>query len=178
MPSFAKELMMKELEKEFKNSSCAFFSSFKALSVADISEFRRTVEKVSKRSMVLKHAMAKKIFSASSLGEAESFLKGQVLVTFASGEPQVVSKTIVDFAKKNNDKLAPAGLIFENKVYNADYVKQLAKLPSRREMLTQVVIRVKSPISGFVMTLSQVLRGFVTALGEIKKLKEAQTQAA
>lgn len=177
MPSLAKELMMKELEKEFKNSSCAFFSSFKALSVADISEFRRTVEKVSKRSMVLKHAMAKKIFSASNVGEAESFLKGQVLVTFASGEPQVVSKTIVDFAKKN-DKLAPAGLIFENKVYNADYVKQLAKLPSRHEMLTQVVIRVKSPISGFVMTLSQVLRGFVTALGEIKKMKEAQPQAA
>lgn len=176
MPSLAKELMMKELEAEFKNSSCAFFSSFKALSVADISDFRRTVEKVSRRSMVLKHAMAKKIFSTSNLGEAESFLKGQVLVTFAAGEPQIVSKTIVDFAKKNNDKLAPAGLIFENKVYSADYVKQLAKLPSRHEMLTQVVIRVKSPISGFVMTLSQVLRGFVTALGEIKKLKEAQPQ--
>lgn len=168
---------MKELEKEFKNNSCIFFSSFNKLSVADISEFRRSVEKVSKRSMVVKHAMAKKIFSASNVGEAENFLKGQVLVTFASGEPQVVSKTIMEFSKKN-DKLAPAGVIFENKVYDAEFVKRLAKLPSRHELLTQAVIRIKSPISGFVMTLSQVLRGVVVALNEIKKQKEAQPQAA
>ena len=177
MPSLAKEWMMKELEKEFKNNSCAFFSNFKGLSVADISEFRRSVEKVSKRSLVLKHAMAKKIFSTSNVMEAENFLKGQVLVTFASGEPQMVSKRIVDFAKKN-DKLTPAGVIFENKVYDAEFVKRLAKLPSRHELLTQVVVRVKSPISGFVMTLSQVLRGLVTALSEIKKQKETQPQTA
>ncbi len=177
MPSLAKELMMKELEKEFKNNSCAFFSSFDKLSVADISEFRRSIEKVSKRSMVVKHAMAKKIFSVSKIAEAEKLLKGQILVTFASGEPQLVSKTIVDFAKKN-DKLSPAGLILENKVYDAEFVKRLAKLPSRHELLTQVVIRVKSPISGFVMTLSQVLRGLVTVVSEIKKQKEAQPQAA
>ena len=177
MPSLAKELMMRELEKEFKNNSCAFFSSFQKLSVADISEFRRTVEKVSKRSMVVKHAMAKKIFSTSNISEAEIFLKGQILVTFASGEPQLVSKTIVDFSKKN-DKLAPAGVIFENKVYDAEFVRRLAKLPSRHELLTQIVVRVKSPISGFVMTLNQVLRGFVVALNEIKKQKEAQPQAA
>ena len=100
MPSLAKELMMKELEKEFKNSSSAFFSSFDGLSVADISDFRRTIEKVSKRSMVVKHAMAKRIFSNAKVTEAENFLKGQILVTFASGEPQIVSKTIMEFAKK------------------------------------------------------------------------------
>ncbi len=164
--------MMKELEQEFKNNACAFFSSFDKLSVADLSEYRRTMEKVAKRSVVVKHAMAKRIFSASKMTEAEKFLKGQVLVTFASGEPQLVSKTIVEFARKN-DKLAPAGAILDNKVYDVEFVKRLAKLPSRHELLTQVVVRVKSPISGFVMTLSQVLRGFVTALAEIKKKKEA-----
>ena len=177
MPSAVKELMMKEMEKEFKNNSCAFFSSFNKLSVADLSEFRRSVEKVSKRSMVVKHAMAKKIFAAAQVSDAEKFLKGQILVTFASGEPQLVSKSIVEFAKKN-DKLAPAGVILDNKVYDGEFVKRLAKLPSRHELLTQVVIRVKSPISGFVMTLNQVLRGFVIALNEIKKQKETQPQAA
>ena len=177
MPTLAKELMMKELQGEFKNSSSAFFSSFQGLSVADLSDFRRTLEKVSKRSLVIKHAMAKRIFSASKVTEAEGFLKGQVLVTFASGEPQIVSKTIVEFSKKNN-KLAPAGLILDNHVYDAEFVKRLAKLPSRHELLTQVVVRIKSPISGFVLTLNQVLRGFVVALNEIRKQKEARPQAA
>ncbi len=177
MPSPIKEIMMKELEKEFQTSSCAFFSSFDSLSVADMSDYRRALEKVSKRSMVIKHAMARKIFSASKMEAAENFLKGQILVTFGTKEPQVISKSLMDFAKTHN-KLVPAGLILDNQVYDANYVKQLAKLPSRKELLTQVVVRIKSPISGFVMTLGQLIRGFVVTLNEIKKQKEAQPQAA
>ena len=177
MPSIVKELMMKELEQEFKASSFAFFSNFDALSVLDMSDYRRALEKVSKRSMVVKHAMAKKIFSDTKTAEAENFLKGQLLVTFGSKEPQVICKALMDFAK-THDKLVPAGMIMDSKVYGADFVKQLAKLPSRQELLTQVVVRVKSPISGFVMTLGQIVRGFVVALNEIKKQKEARPQAA
>ena len=177
MPSLVKEMMMKELEQEFKANTCAFFSSFDALSVADISDYRRALGKVSKRSMEVKHAMAKKTFSASKTLEAGKFLKGQILVTFGSKEPQVISKTLMDFAK-THEKLVPAGVIMDSKVYDAEFVKQLAKLPSRQELLTQVVVRVKSPISGFVMTLGQIMRGFVVALNEIQKQKGAQPQAA
>ncbi len=68
-------------------------------------------------------------------------------------------------------------MILEDKVYDQEFVKQLAKFPTRKELLTQVVVRVKSPISGFVMTLSQVLRGLVTVLSEVKKQKEVPQAA-
>ena len=177
MPSIAKELMMQEVVKEFEKNSCAFISNFDGLSVADISDFRRSLEKVSARSLVVKHAVAKKIFAGKNVSEAEKFLKGQILVTFGVGEPQMISKAIVDFSK-GNQKLVPAGVIFENKVYDQEFVKQLAKLPSRHELLTQVVVRVKSPIAGFVSTLSQLTRGIVVALNEIKKQKEGATAPA
>ncbi len=174
MPSAVKELMMKEIEKEFEKSNCAFISSFESMSVTDLSEFRRTIEKVSSRSMVIKHAMAKKIFAKHKVSEAEKFLKGQIVVTFGSGEPQVISKTLVNYAKTNK-KLIPNGVVFESRVYDQTFVQKLAMLPSRQELLTQVVVRVQSPISGFVMTLNQVLRGFVVALNEIKKQKESKS---
>ena len=177
MPSEAKELMMQEIEKEFAKNTCAFITRFDAISVADLSDFRRRLEKVSSRSMVVKHAMAKKIFIKHKVGEAEKFLKGQVLVTFGNREPQVISKAIVDFAK-GNQKLVPAGVVFESKVYDQEFVKKLAKLPSRHELLTQLVARVQSPISGFVMTLNQVLRGVVVALNEVKKKKESQSASS
>ncbi len=173
MPSLAKELMMKELEQQFQHSSCTFISSFQGLSVADISDFRRAIEKVAPRSIVIKHSMAKKIFIQRALPDAEKLLKGQVLVTFGEGEPQNVSKSIVAFAKGNN-KLVPSGVIFENKVYGADFVKRLAVMPSRHELLTQVAVRVKSPISGLVLTLAQLTRGLVIAINEVKKKKELQ----
>ncbi len=174
MPSSIKELMLKEVMDEFDSNSCAFFSTFQTLSVADISDFRRKAEKISKRSLLLKHTLAKKIFAAKKFNEAEKFLQGQVLVTFGNKEPQMISKAIVEFAKANN-KLIPVGMIMDNKVYGGEFVKQLAQLPSRHELLTQLAVRIKSPVSGFVLTLSQIMKGFVIALNEVRKKKEIQT---
>jgi large subunit ribosomal protein L10 len=176
MPSAVKEIMMKEIDQEFEKSSCAFISSFESLSVADLSEFRRTIEKVATRSILVKHAMAKKVFAKHNVPDAEKFLKGQIVVTFGTSEPQRISKALVDFAKANQ-KLVPSGMVLDNRVYDQAFVKQLANLPSRQELITQVVVRVQSPISGFVMTLNQVLRGFVVALNEIKKQKESGSAA-
>ena len=169
--------MLKEIVSEFDKNTCAFISTYDALSVADVSDFRRQTEKFAKRSMQVKHTLAKKAFQAKKFTEAEKFLKSQVLVTFGNKDPQAISKVIVDFAKANN-KLTPAGMIMDNKVYGLEFVKQLATLPSRHELLTQVVVRVKSPISGFVMTLGQLTRGLVVALNEVKKKKELQTTSS
>lgn len=171
MPSATKEFMMQEIISEFDKSSCAFISTFQTLSVADISDFRRQTEKFAKRSMLVKHTLAKKVLENKKLKDAEKFLNGQVLVTFGTKDPQAISKVIVDFAKANN-KLTPAGVIMDNQVYGQDFMKRLAALPSRKELLTQVVVRVKSPITGIVLTLGQIMRGFVVALNEVKKKKE------
>ena len=172
MPSVVKEIMLKEIAQAFESNPYAFISSFDALTVADISDLRRNLEKVAKRSVVIKHTLAKKVLSKLQLASAEKLLQGNVLLTIADKEPQSISKTLVDFAKSNK-KLVPAGVVFEKKVYDAEFVKSLAQLPSRQELLTQVVVRVKSPITGLVMTLGQVLRGLAVVLNEVKKKKEA-----
>ena len=127
--------------------------------------------------MVVKHSFAKNIFTQRHLAEAEQFLKGSVVVTFGEKDPQMISKAIVEFAK-THEKLVPTGVIFENKIYGQEFIKSLAKLPSRHELLTQLAVRMKSPISGLVLTLNQLVRGVVVALNEIKKQKELAPQAA
>ena len=117
------------------------------------------------------------LWAEKSFDGAEKFLKGQILVTFGEKDPQNISKAIMDFAKTHN-KLVPAAVVFESKVYGQEFVKRLAMLPSRHELLTQVVVRIKSPISGLVLTLGQITRGLVVALNEIKKQKQAQPQPA
>ena len=53
MPSFEKELMFQEIVKEFEKSPYAFISSLNGISVLDISDARRNLEKVSRRSMMV-----------------------------------------------------------------------------------------------------------------------------
>ena len=173
MPSLVKELMMKEVVGKFAGSPYPFMSNFEGLTVSELSDYRRAVEKTMARSVVMKHSIVKRVFADQSLPSVDLLLKGSLLVTFAERDPQFVSKAIVEFSKSHN-KLVPAGVLFERQLYDQEFVKRLAKLPSRHELLTQVVTRVKSPITGFVMTLGQIVRGLVVVLNEVKNKKEAQ----
>ncbi len=176
MPSLVQEIMMKEMKREFEKNPYAFISSFQGLAVSDLSDLRRNLEKVAKRSVVVKHSIVRKVFSDLQFDGAEKLLKNNVLVTMGDKEPQIISKALVDFAKKN-EKFLPEGVVVDGKVYNKEYVKVLAQLPSRHELLTQVVVRIKSPITGLVLTLNQLLKGFAVALNEIKKKKELAASA-
>lgn len=176
MPSLEKELMFNEIIREFEKSPYAFISNLQGVSVLDISEARRSLEKVSRRSMMVKHAMARKIFAKFNVGGAEKFLNGSVIITFGDKDPQDISKKLVDYAK-NNAKWVAAGVIFEGQVHGEDFVKQLAKLPSRKELLTQLVLRMNSPIHGFVNVLGALTRNLVVALEEVRK-KKATSGAA
>lgn len=168
--SLGKKLMFEELDREFSSSPITFFSRFDRLTVQDMSELRRSLEKVSKRSLVVKHTLAKKVLEKIKVPEAARFLEGSMLVTLGAQEPQVVSKTLMEFVK-GHENLVLKGLILDGKAYDESYVKELARLPSRKELLAQVAIRMKSPIAGFAMTLRALLQSLVIALSEIQKKK-------
>ncbi|MFZ5802329.1 MAG: 50S ribosomal protein L10 [Candidatus Omnitrophota bacterium] len=179
MPSIINKMIMDEAVREFEKYPYIFISAFDGVSVAKISDLRRKLEKCSNRSLVVKHRIAVKAFEKINipLGGAEQGFKGNVILTMSDKEPQAVSKVLVDYAKEN-EKFKTNGVIFERKIYAQEFVKSLATLPSRHELLTQVVVRMKSPISGLVLTLGQVIRGLAVALNEIKKKKSEALPAS
>ena len=70
---------------------------------------------------------------------------------------------------KGHENFELKGVILDRKVYEGSFIKELAKLPSRKELLTQVAIRMKSPIARLVMTLGSLTRSLAVALNEIYK---------
>jgi len=100
MPSFEKELMFNEIVKEFEKSPYAFISNLNSVSVRDISTARRSLEKVSRRSLMVKHAMARKIFAQFKVGGAEKYLSGSVILTFGDKDPQDICRALVNFLKR------------------------------------------------------------------------------
>ena len=168
--------MFEEIEKEFASSPNVFFSRFDRLNVQDMGELRRILEKVSRRTLVVKHSLTKKILEKTQFSEAIRFLEGSVLVTLGVEDPQQASKTLVGFSK-GHESLRLVGMVLEGKVYGADLIKELARLPSRQGLLAAVVGRMQSPIARFVFTLTAVLQSLVIALSEIQK-KRAQGETA
>lgn len=173
--SVAKELIFSEIDREFRSNPNIFFSRFERLNVQEMSELRRGLEKVSKRSLVVKHSLAKKVLEGMGQAEAVGFLEGTVITTLGGGEAQPISKVLVDFVK-GHENVKLRGVIFEGKAYPDSFIRKLAGLPSRHELLTMAVVRFQSPITRFAITLNSLLRSLVIAVNEVHK-KKAQAAA-
>ena len=74
MPSIEKEMMYQEIEKEFSKSPYVFFSNFESVSVSDLSKARAKMNHSANRSMLVKHAMARKIMKGRGFADVESLL--------------------------------------------------------------------------------------------------------
>lgn len=174
--SLVKKLLYQEIEQELTSSPSAFFTRFDKLSVAEMSDLRRNLEKVAKRTLVVKHTIAKKILEKNKLSDAQRFLEGSILVTLGAKEPQAVSKTLVDFIK-GRDNVELKGMIVDGSIYDGNFIKEFAKLPSRKDLLAILAARMMSPIVGMVLTLKGLIRSLVIALNEVQKKKAQGSQA-
>ena len=88
------------------------------------------------------------------------------------GDPAAVAKTLSDFGRTSR-KLELRGAYLDGEAIGADGVRQLATLPSREQLLTQLVSSMVSPISGLANVLAQLPRSLVVALDQVRQQKEA-----
>ena len=80
-------------------------------------------------------------------------------------------KVLSEFAK-TNPVLELKGGLLEGRVLDVEGVKALAALPSREELLSQVLRGMQGPIAGLVNVLQGTIRNLVYALDAVRKQKE------
>ena len=81
-----------------------------------------------------------------------------------------VAKTLTEFAKTVPQIVFRGGIV-DGKPIAANEVEQIAKLPSREELIGKLLFLLQSPISRFVRTLAAIPRDFVVVLDQIGKQK-------
>lgn len=105
-------------------------------------------------------------------------LEGSILTAVGYADEVSAAKLLKELAttKKlaNKDKVETMKLvagILEGKFINAEAITRLAALPTKQQLLGQLVGTLNAPVSGFVNVLAGNLRGLVTVLGAIKEKK-------
>ena len=107
----------------------------------------------------------------------EDLMEGPVGAAFGYEDVVVPVKVLNNFSKEF-DALNILGGLVEGKYITKEEAIELAKLPSRDELLAKLVGVLKAPISGFHGVLSGVLRNFVGVVSayQEKKGKDAPTK--
>lgn len=166
MPTARKESIVAELRQQLQNSAGLVVISFSGLSVPIITALRAKLRQVGATMRVAKNRLVKLAISGTDAERLADILSGPNAFVFCHSDVPPVVKALVDFRKEN----AGIGLrasFLEGAVYDQRQTEALASIPSRAELLSEMVGALEAPIGGLVFTLQGVLNEFVYTLDAV-----------
>jgi len=95
-------------------------------------------------------------------------IDGSVGMTIGKLSPEGASKLLVNFIK-SHESLAIRGGMFEEGLVSADYINELASLPTRDVLLATVLRGLNAPVTSLVNTLDQVIKKFVIVIDKVRE---------
>lgn len=171
-----KEKMVDEIVDEIEKHPNFIITSYMGSSVSDIETLRKGLKKNSSRYLVVKNSILKVVFDKLKLESENAKIESGMGLSLSGDDIIMTCKTVATFAS-THDKFKIKGAIIDGKTVPVEKVKALATLPPKEVLLAQVVGGIKSPITGFVYTLSGILKKFVYAVDAIKSAKEKSAPA-
>ncbi len=166
-----KESEVREFADGLRAAKATVFADLSSLKVNETSAFRRTAKKEDVAVAVAKKTLLRHALQEAGITVVDvTSLHGSVAMLLGSGD-EVAPAKVVEALRKEKDSVKVLGGILEGKWMTAEQVLALAKLPSKQQLLGQLVGTLNAPISGFVNVLAGNLRGLVTALSAIKDAK-------
>ncbi len=168
-----KEQIVAEVAEIAGRAQGMFFTDFTGLTVGQATELRREFRKSGIEYRVVKNTLIRKALErVSGYDRVFTGLTGPTGVAFAFDDPVAPAKIIQKFTEKHK-KLSLKVCVVEHQVYEGSKLDELAKMPTRQEMMASILGSIQSPLAGVPNTLHAVLRDLVSVIDELGKKKAA-----
>ena len=163
-----KNELVSGLKNRITESPTMYLADFTGLSVKNMTDLRRRFRNAGVDFLVAKNTLALRALHEASIDTFDDVLAGPTAFVFAGNEAVGAAKVLEDFRKETENKpTVKAGLV-DGKRVTPEEVRQLAKLPTREELLGQAAGAFQGPLQGFVGVLSGMLNQFVGALEALR----------
>jgi len=168
MPNQKTTNTIKNLKEKVKKAKSITFVDYLGLNVNNINEFRQQMTDEDSESVIAKNTLLKLALEDEGIDTKEfnQHLKGPTAAVFSYKDPVAYLKPLFEFAKKFELPKVKFALI-EGVFTAADKVEQISELPSKEQLLAQVVGGLKSPLSGLINVIGGNRRKLVTVLSKI-----------
>ena len=166
-----KKAVVAEISAEVAKAQAVIVAEYRGLEVGNMTDLRRQARKSGVYLRVLKNTLARRAVEGTPFSGLSQHMVGP-LIYGISPDPVATAKLMNDFAKTNDKLVIKAGAM-PNVVISAAEVKALASMPSRDELLAQLLGTMQAPIAQFVRTLNEVPSRFVRTLAAVNDKKES-----
>lgn len=163
---------MEMLKEKISKAKVAIVTENKGLSVDQITDLRRQLQKENGDYTVIKNTLAKLVIEGTEFEGISDMLQGPIVLALGYEDQVAPAKVIAKFIKTNENVVIKGGVV-DGSVMDEKEVNELAKLPSKEELYAKILGSVNSPASGIVMSMNAVMSGLVRAMDQVAKQKTA-----
>ena len=170
MPNTKNIEQVNELKETFSKAKAVYFTGYHGLNVSDITKLRSEFFKADVEYRVAKNTLIKLAAEQNEISGLDEVLIGSTAIAIAYDEPVAPAKVIKEFTK-DNDLPTVKGILFEGEFLPGEEFKKLADMPSKEELLSQLVAMLISPLQKLASTLIAPMQNAVGVLNSLKKQK-------
>lgn len=167
-----KEATLTQLVSSLEKSKGVVFANFQGLKVKESEALRKLCREQNVEFLAVKKTLLKKALAEVGKDVDTKSFQGGVATVFGYEDEVAPAQIIAKFAKDHEIVKIFGGLL-EGNVIDGGKVTALSKLPSKQQLLGQLVGTLNAPVSGFVNVLAGNLRGLVNVLNAVKDKKPA-----
>lgn len=168
-----KQAVVAEVSAELARAQAIVLAEYRSLPVGNMTELRKRARNSGVYLRVLKNTLARRAVAETPFAGLSDKMVGP-LAYGMSADPVAVAKVLQEFSKDNAEKFVIKGGAMPNLVMTPAQVADLARMPSRNELLATLLGTMQAPIAKLARTLNEVPGKFVRTLAALQEQKEKQ----
>lgn len=150
-----KKPIVEEIAAAVKDAQSVVLVDYRGLTVEQDTQLRKELREAGITYKVYKNTMMNFAFKGTDCEALLPYLEGPSAVAISTEDATAPARVICKFAK-TADALEVKGGIVEGIAYDADGIKEVAKIPSREELLSKLLGSIQSPITNFARVMNQL----------------------
>jgi large subunit ribosomal protein L10 len=176
MPTQTKIDLVASLTRDFSEANNIYITDYSGLNVDQITRLRKNLRDNGVKMVVAKNTLLRIAAKDAGYDDMEEHLSGPTALVFSTAEPNIPAKILYDACKEFDKVNKPEIRAFyvDKQLFAAADAEQMAKLPPKEVLLSELIRNIEGPISNLIGTLDSIIRELVSTIDAIEA-KKAET---
>lgn len=161
-----KDTLVADLTTLLSDAKLTAYARYQGMTVADLQELRKVARENGVKIKVVKNRLVRVAMNEIGVYKDTDTtgLVGQLIYAISSEDEVAPAKILAEFAKSHPALELAGGFNDTGKALDQAEITTLAKMPSKNELIAQVVAQLLSPATDSISALTGGLSGIVSGL--------------
>ena len=150
-----KQPIVAAIAEDIKDAQSVVIVDYRGLTVAQDTELRKQLREAGVIYKVYKNTMMKRAFEGTEFAALDDCLEGPSAIAISKDDATAPARILYKFAQ-DAPALELKGGVVEGTAYDVAGISELAKIPSRDELLSKLLGSLQSPITNFARVIKQI----------------------